>query len=67
VGGSAIGIFIVLIGVSRVYIGVHYPSDILGGYTVGLLGVFLGVITMYALHIWLHHLNHSVTRQTKSR
>lgn len=67
VGGSAIGLFIVLIGVSRVYIGVHYPSDILGGYTVGLLGVFLGVITMYALHIWLHHLNHSATRKTKSR
>jgi membrane-associated phospholipid phosphatase len=38
-------LFVVLIGLSRVYLGVHYPSDILGGWllatawTVGLYGV----------------------------
>lgn len=33
------GVFVLLIGVSRIYLGVHYPSDVLAGFAAG--GVWL--------------------------
>jgi undecaprenyl-diphosphatase len=29
------GVLIVLIGLSRMYLGVHYPSDVVAGYAAG--------------------------------
>lgn len=37
---------IIIIGVSRIYLGVHYPSDIIGGFTVSALWVTIA-ITIY--------------------
>lgn len=31
-----LGIWILLVGITRVYLGVHFPSDVLGGYCLGL-------------------------------
>lgn len=34
---------VLLIGFTRLYLGVHYLSDVLGGYAVGLASIWLGV------------------------
>ena len=41
---SVLSILIILIGISRIYVGVHYPSDILGGYILSLLILILIIL-----------------------
>ena len=46
--GSAL---IVLIGLSRMYLGVHFLSDVLGGYLIGLLWLIIGItLTEWYVH-----------------
>lgn len=42
-----LGLLPVLIGISRVYLGVHYASDVLGGLALGIAWVGLWIIISY--------------------
>ena len=47
----AAAMVIATIGVSRIYLGVHYPSDVLGGYAAALVWVF----TVASARRWMRH------------
>lgn len=50
---TAAGVIIVVVAVSRVYLGKHYPSDVLGGFVAGLAWLSLcGVSHSILSHRW---------------
>ncbi len=42
----AAAVFIVLIGLSRLYLGVHFPTDVLAGYLLGAFWIWIGIRVM---------------------
>jgi membrane-associated phospholipid phosphatase len=50
--GVATGLLVLAIGVSRIYLGVHYPSDVLAGWAAGAFWV---VLVMVAEQAWAPH------------
>ena len=64
---AALMLWAVLQCYSRMYLGVHYPGDILGGTVVGLLvGWAVYRLWLWAEHRWLHNYDPVFTRQDAS-
>ncbi len=47
--GCVAVIMILLIGLSRLYLGVHYFSDVVGGYIVGMIWLLIGIVITEAV------------------
>lgn len=63
--GILIGValsFVLAVGISRVYLGAHYPSDVLGGFAFGAAWVSLCVAVA---GLTLHRRGHSLARRRK--
>lgn len=43
---SFLGVLIALIGISRIYLSAHYPSDVLAGFTAGAIWLTLSILAL---------------------
>lgn len=50
--GACFGLLVLLIALSRIYLGCHYPSDILGGFILGGIWVLIAAILIDFLYPW---------------
>lgn len=59
--GAAASAIVLFVMASRVYLGVHYPSDTIGGFTFGMAGIFISIslyhMALPRLKRWMENKN----------
>lgn len=48
---SILSVIILLIGISRIYLGVHYPSDVVGGFIAGAIWVIFCAVLFHIIDL----------------
>ena len=59
-------LFPILIGYTRIFVHVHYPSDVFGGWIEGITFVLLGYSFLYHFYIEPEMANYNFKRKTRS-
>ena len=49
---TLLGFLILSIGISRIYLGVHFPSDIVGGFVAGFIWVVFCILVLNIFKIF---------------
>jgi undecaprenyl-diphosphatase len=62
---SLAAVIIVLISASRLYLGVHYPSDVLAGGAIGLAWAAFCMATLEAIQRFAEHSMPDIQKQEK--
>jgi hypothetical protein len=53
-------VILLLIGFSRVYLGVHFPTDVIAGWTAGIAILWLYTVFQPGIESWIMSRNHAV-------
>lgn len=65
-GSILLFILILLIGISRVYLGVHYASDVLAGFSAGLIWLVISIAAIKKIQNFIKHRQEAKVKKLES-